>query len=226
MTDLARASFFAIYFSVAFGETALSQIPGGSLPSGMTLTCRFTSGPRAGQTQDYSGVSGVAPVRIGSPCTDGTASNGVAISPDDRGEVGGSGRRGTGVDGNSLASGMTLTCRFTSGPRAGQTQDYSGIAGVAPVPVGSPCTDGVSSNGVAIAPGGAGGGRASTGGRSGGGGNSLGSGMTLTCRFTSGPRTGQTQDYSGVAGVAPVPVGSPCTDGVSSNGVAIAPGKK
>ena len=44
---------------------------------------------------------------------------------------------------------MTTVCEFTSGPRAGQTQDYAGIA--APIPVGTPCHDGLGSSGTAAA---------------------------------------------------------------------------
>jgi hypothetical protein len=40
-------------------------------------------------------------------------------------------------------------CRFTSGPRAGQEQDY---APMAPIPVGSNCQDGRGSAGTVVAP--------------------------------------------------------------------------
>lgn len=46
-----------------------------------------------------------------------------------------------------LPPGMSLTCRFTNGPRAGQIQDFCGTAAT-PAPIGGPCTDG-SSYGIA-----------------------------------------------------------------------------
>ena len=56
-------------------------------------------------------------------------------------------------------------CRFTSGPRAGQIQDYTGHPS-GPLPVGSPCQDGIASWGVIVS------GRSSGGGGHGGGGGS------------------------------------------------------
>lgn len=161
--------------------------------SGLSSTCRFSQGPRAGQTQDYRGQ--VQPIPVGSPCTDGQGSYGVAI-PD--GSGGGSG------PGNGQ---LSSTCRFSQGPRAGQIQDYRGQ--VQPIPVGSPCTDGQGSYGMAIPD--------ASGGGSAPGSNS--GQLSSTCRFSQGPRAGQIQSYRGQ--VQPIPVGSPCTDGQGSNGVAI-----
>ena len=45
------------------------------------------------------------------------------------------------VSSGAIASGMTLTCQFTSGPRTGQAQSYAGVAGVSPIPIGSACSD-------------------------------------------------------------------------------------
>jgi hypothetical protein len=46
----------------------------------------------------------------------------------------------------------STTCKFTVGPRAGQSQYYPpGTPGLIPVVVGGPCTDGVGSMGYAIA---------------------------------------------------------------------------
>ena len=92
---------------------------------GTTMTCHFLTGPRAGQTQSYAGVPGVNPIAIGSPCTDLYGSYGVGIA-----EMSG-----------GIPSGMTLTCQFTSGPRAGQAQSYVGVPSVSPIPIGSPCSD-------------------------------------------------------------------------------------
>jgi hypothetical protein len=62
---------------------------------------------------------------------------------------------------SAYAQGVSFLCRFTSGPRAGQIQDYTGHP-QGPLPVGYPCQDGMASSGVIIPAG-------STGGASGGG---------------------------------------------------------
>lgn len=110
---------------------------------------------------------------------------------------------GTVVAKDNNNGGLSTLCKFTAGPRTGQTQDYAPLA---PLPVGSPCQDGVASSGVIVA-------------RSSGSGGSSPAVSTL-CKFTAGPRAGQTQDY---APLAPLPVGSPCQDGKSSSGVIVPP---
>ena len=110
----------ATAYTLTFGLT-LSPV----WSQGMTMTCQFLTGPRAGQAQSYAGVPGVNPIAIGAPCTDLYGSYGVGIA-DSYG---------------SVPSGMTLTCQFTSGPRAGQAQSYVGVAGVSPISIGSPCSD-------------------------------------------------------------------------------------
>jgi hypothetical protein len=174
-----------------------------SSPPGMSLSCQFTSGPRAGQTQNFTGVPGAMPTPIGSPCTDGQGSFGVAVS--DTPSASTPTTRGT-------PPGTSLTCQFTSGPRTGQTQNFSGVPGATPAPIGSPCTDGQGSFGVTIGP------SPTTSGPAPGG----PAGMSTTCRFTNGPRLGQTQNFAGFPGITPIPLGSPCTDGAGSTGFAVA----
>jgi hypothetical protein len=52
------------------------------------------------------------------------------------------------LDGSGLESAKSTNCEFTSGPLTGTTHDY---APQAPIPVGTPCTDGAGSIGVVIA---------------------------------------------------------------------------
>jgi hypothetical protein len=47
---------------------------------------------------------------------------------------------------------------------------------------------------------------------------------SFLCKFTGGPRAGQIQDYTGHPS-GPLPVGSPCTDGISSSGVIVSSGR-
>lgn len=55
---------------------SMPRCPG--LPSGLSLTCHFTIGPKAGQTQSFCGFPGAIPAPIGGSCTDGMGSFGVA----------------------------------------------------------------------------------------------------------------------------------------------------
>jgi hypothetical protein len=54
---------------------ASDRCPG--LPANMSLVCRFTRGPRAGESENYCGTS-ARPAPIGGPCTDGRGSWGDA----------------------------------------------------------------------------------------------------------------------------------------------------
>ena len=56
-------------------DGAVDACPG--LPLGMSLLCRFTTGPRAGDVHDFCG-SGARPARKGTACTDGMGSWGIA----------------------------------------------------------------------------------------------------------------------------------------------------
>jgi hypothetical protein len=108
----------------------------------------------------------------------------------------------------SDSSGTTTTCHFTSGPLSGQVIDFHGRAGVVPAAVGSPCSDGVASAGFAVPA------SATVSVPTGG--------ITTSCHFQSGPRTGQTIDYAGQPGVTAIAAGTQCSDGAGSYGVAVA----
>lgn len=222
------------------------QAPYAAAPSGpvsgpgYTTLCRFTEGPRTGDTVDFSATPGAQPVQIGSTCMDMQGNSGVAIAggqqpeqplpPQGRYYQSGPEAQAQ-VAQQALPPGFTLTCRFITGPRGGQTVDFSGTTGATPTRIGSGCADMVGSSGVAVAP--------------------LPPQpvtppvqqapgryyyqqppqayqqqaqptLTYTCRFTSGPRAGSSFDYSGTLGAAPMAVGSPCSDGLASQGVAVA----
>jgi hypothetical protein len=120
----------------------------------LTQTCQFKHGPRAGQTIDFTGAPRVISVPLGNRCADMQGSNGVAVSQKTaraQGQGRFYGRPGIPSTG-ALAPGLSLTCRFTSGPRAGSTLNYENTLGAQPVPIGAPCADGPNS-GLAVAPG-------------------------------------------------------------------------
>jgi hypothetical protein len=97
----------------------------------------------------------------------------------------------------SAAAQVSTVCTFTAGPRAGTSVDYA--ATWAPLPVGTPCLDGIGSTGYV--------GRGAPGRTV---------GMSTVCHFTAGPRAGTSFDYR--ATWAPLAVGTPCLDGMGSTG--------
>lgn len=99
----------------------------------MTFICRFDDGPRSGQTQSYAGVTGIQPMQVGAPCTDGQGSAGVAIA-----------------EAAPPAPATSFSCQFDNGPRTGQTQSYAGVTGIRPMQVGGLCTDGQGSTGFTV----------------------------------------------------------------------------
>ena len=103
------------------------DIPETSQP--MSHTCKFNLGPLQGQTHTLPNLGAT---RVGSTCSDGLTSSGVAVrDPDDA----------TPSERNSH------TCRFTRGPLRGQTQT---LRNQMPSKVGSTCSDGLTSSGVAV----------------------------------------------------------------------------
>ena len=119
---------------------------------------------------------------------------------------------------NAAGDGLSTTCQFTKGPKAGQVQHWPrGTAGVTPVAIGQGCTDDQKSYGVAIAD------SAHASASSSGGILEPNDGYSTTCQFTSGPRAGQVQHWPrGTPGLALAAIGQGCTDGQDSNGIAIA----
>jgi uncharacterized protein DUF4157 len=156
-----------------------------SVANGAGTLCRFSSGPRIGQVQDFAPMAGIP---IGSSCQDGFGSTGFVVSP------------GQSQARNTFR--VSTWCRFSSGPSAGTSRNYAPMQGLL---VGSPCRDGLGSFGTVVA-----------GDPPAGNARSSGYAMSSVCRFTSGRREGQSQDY---APRAPLPVGTPCHDGAGSFGV-------
>jgi len=96
----------------------------------MSHTCRFTRGPLQGQTHTLPNRSAT---RVGSTCSDGLTSIGVTV-PD--------------PDGKTSSGRTSRSCRFTRGPLRGQTQTFPNQS---PTKIGSTCSDGLTSSGVAVA---------------------------------------------------------------------------
>lgn len=121
----------------------------------LTQTCEFKHGPRAGQTIDFStvGAARVISVPLGNRCADMQGSNGVAVAQ--RGNRAQGPGRFYGLPAvpttGAIPPGSSLTCRFTSGPRAGSVLNYDNTLGAQPVPIGSSCADGPNS-GIVVAP--------------------------------------------------------------------------
>lgn len=129
---------------------------------GLSQTCGFNNGPRAGQVIDYPGS---AAVPVGSRCADMQGSSGQAVAQAPRVPEQSNGRyygyrgfyRSPGApiardQSGNVSAGFSLTCRLNSGPRAGSTVDFSNTLGAQPVAIGAPCADD-SGWGVAVASG-------------------------------------------------------------------------
>jgi len=104
------------------------DIPETSLP--MSYTCKFNVGPLQGQTHTLPNRSAT---RVGSTCSDGLTSSGVAV-PD--------------PDSKTSSGRSSHSCRFTRGPLRGRTQM---LRNQSPTKIGSTCSDGLTSSGVAVA---------------------------------------------------------------------------
>jgi hypothetical protein len=124
----------------------------------LTQTCAFTNGPRAGETVDYTGDPGAPAIPVGSRCADMQGSSGDAVvqppsppRPPSRFYVS-PGAPGVWGSAGEPSPGYTLTCLFDRGPDAGYAQDFSGVLGSEPIPIGAACTNGVST-GRAVSPG-------------------------------------------------------------------------
>jgi hypothetical protein len=143
-------------------------------------TCKFTRGPLQGQTHTLANRN---PTVVGSSCSDGLTSSGITVP-----EIPAGTER------------TSRTCRFTRGPLRGQTHT---LTNQNPTPVGSTCSDGLTSSGISVSdpdtpealeP------------------------TSHTCKFNLGPLQGQTQTLPNRGATR---VGVTCSDGLTSSGVAV-----
>ena len=107
-----------------------SHEPSSPLSRQMGSICKFTAGPRAGDTQDYSPMQ--AP--LNAPCQDGAGSTGTIVASAPKVE-------------SAVNRQMGTFCKFTAGPRTGTTQDYAPMQ----APLNAPCQDGAGSTGTIVA---------------------------------------------------------------------------
>lgn len=149
----------------------------------MSQTCKFTRGPLQGQTHTLPNRSAT---EVGSTCSDGLTSSGIAVPDPATPET---------------EQPMSHTCKFNVGPLQGQTHTLPNRDATR---VGSTCSDGLTSSGVAV--------------RDPDSEMSLGR-TSHSCRFTRGPLKGRTQM---LPNQSPMKIGSTCSDGLTSSGVAVA----
>ena len=149
----------------------------------MSHTCKFTRGPLQGQTHTLPNLSATT---VGWTCSDGLTSSGIAVPDPDTPET---------------AQPMSHTCKFNVGPLQGQTHTLPNRSATR---VGSSCSDGLTSSGVAV--------------RDPDGETSL-ERTSHSCRFTRGPLRGRTQT---LPNQSPTKIGSTCSDGLASSGVTVA----
>ena len=138
--SVALRNYTGAVFLVA---AAFIAVPASAQPSSAKSTlCQFTSGPRRGQTQDYAPRE---PLPVGSTCNDGQRSVGRIVASTRARD---SEQEDEDARGNRDSARKSTLCRFTSGPRRGETQDF---APREPLPVGSTCNDGQGSVGRIVA---------------------------------------------------------------------------
>jgi hypothetical protein len=176
----------------------------------MSTVCKFTRGPAAGTTHDYAPFG---PAPIGTGCNDGKGTTGYVIpAPADKQHAPSDSAANAGLANPQGGSQGSTVCSFNVGPEAGTSHDYASLT---PVPVGTPCNNGRGSTGTMIArledP--------ATGGAAPATNASVSQPMGTICSFNHGPAAGTTHDY---ASLTPVPVGTPCNDGIGSTGTMIA----
>ena len=197
----------------------------------MGTICKFTTGPRSGDTQDYEPMQ--AP--LNSPCSDGEGSSGNIIAASPAAIAAPAVARAADTPGTSPQSGSV--CKFTSGAKAGSIHDYAPMH----APLGTACDDGAGSSGVIVAaqpmgtvckfmsgpksgsqrdyaPMHAPLGTACDDGAGSSGVIVAAQPMGTVCKFMSGPKAGGTQDYAPVHS----PLNTPCDDGAGSSGIIVA----
>ncbi len=206
-----------------------SHEPSSPLSRQMGSICKFTAGPRAGDTQDYSPMQ--AP--LNAPCQDGAGSTGTIVASAPKVE-------------SAVNRQMGTFCKFTAGPRTGTTQDYAPMQ----APLNAPCQDGAGSTGTIVAappvaqasdsPQMGTACKFTSGPKAGstrdyapmhaplntacddGAGSSgvivAAQQMGTVCKFTSGPKAGSTRDYAPMH----APLNTACDDGAGSSGVIVA----
>ena len=96
----------------------------------MSHTCKFNVGPLQGQTHTLPNRN---PTRVGSTCSDGLTSSGLTVRD---------------PDSETSSDRTSHSCRFTRGPLKGRTQL---LPNQSPMKIGSTCSDGLTSSGVAVA---------------------------------------------------------------------------
>ncbi len=195
----------------------------------MGTICKFTAGPRSGDSQDYSPMQ--AP--LNAPCQDGAGSTGTIVASAPKAET-------------AVNRQMGTVCKFTAGPRTGTTQDYAPMQ----APLNAPCQDGAGSSGTIVAappvaqasdsPQTGSACKFTSGPKAGstrdyapmhaplntacddGAGSSgvivAAQQMGTVCKFTSGPKAGSTHDYAPMH----APLGTACDDGAGSSGAIVA----
>ena len=187
----------------------------GAIPRGTSSTCKIAGAPRADSADHLAGAQEAIHSRIESGCSDDRSSTRIATA----GPAEGQAAPTNPPDSAPRTTALTLTCHFSSGPRAGEIGDLTGAPGEPAVPVGSVCSDGASTGTALVRDTSAttfawsGAIRASDGG-------AIRASSTI-CQFMSGPKAHGWHDY---APLPPAPLGSSCQDGVRSAGIVVASG--
>jgi hypothetical protein len=124
-------------------------------PGQKSTTCYFNTGPKVGQTESLKALE--KPVLIGKTCRDNAGNSGIAVEDqeDEEAEAAEEAAKEAEAAGKAMALQTTknsvplsTSCEFKQGPRTGQVENFQGK--LLPIPVGSTCSDGIRSVGVAV----------------------------------------------------------------------------
>jgi hypothetical protein len=211
LRHLAGIFFLSVAIPVATAQNQSAN--DGARPRGTTSTCQNASAPRVDRADHLSQDQAADSARIASDCSGGRAAAATTRSENVQNAP------ASPSDDAPRPIALTLICHFTSGPRAGEIVDLAGVLGAIPLPVGSVCSDGASSAGIAVIPDThpAKGSWSSPSRTTGVG---TGRGSTI-CQFMSGPKAHGWHDY---APLPPAPIGSRCQDEMNSVGIVMASG--
>jgi hypothetical protein len=131
-------------------EASASAVHG--KPGQKSTTCYFNTGPKVGHIESLKDLN--KPVLIGKPCSDQSGNSGIAVEDQEDEEAEAAEEalkeaKAAGIATVGKTNMPTSTyCLYQQGPRSGQTENLKDK--ILPIPVGSPCSDGVRSVGAAV----------------------------------------------------------------------------
>jgi hypothetical protein len=120
-------------------------------PGQKSTYCYFNLGPKLGQTENL--IDKAKPVLLGRTCADDEGNSGISVLDKEEAEA----EEAADIAKDALKAGkiqysskvkLATICLYNEGPRAGESEDFKDRN--PPIPVGTPCSDGIHNIGVTI----------------------------------------------------------------------------